>query len=66
LEGPNFKGIASDSTHYILNETAVKEAGISNPIGKRFELFGRSGIIIGVVKDFHFASFNKSQTSAKG
>lgn len=59
VEGQNFNGIASDSTHYILNETAVKETGISNPIGKRFELFGTSGIIIGVVKDFHFASLKQ-------
>lgn len=58
-EGQNFKGIASDSIHYILNETAVKEAGIKNPVGKRFELFGTTGTIIGVVKDFHFASLKQ-------
>lgn len=57
--GQGFKGITSDSVHYILNETAVKEAGIKSPIGKRFELFGTSGTIIGVVKDFHFASLKQ-------
>lgn len=56
VEGEGFKGIASDSAHYILNETAVREAGITNPVGKKFVLHDEPGTIIGVVKDFHFAS----------
>lgn len=48
---------------FILNETAVKKLGWTNPIGKRFIWnYGgtffpnglRPGKIIGVVKDFHF------------
>ena len=54
--GENFKGISTDSTHYILNETAVKLTGIKNPIGKNFELYERKGTIIGVVEDFNFKS----------
>ncbi|SEI53647.1 putative ABC transport system permease protein [Dyadobacter sp. SG02] len=57
--GQGFKGIASDSTHFILNETAVREAGIKNPVGKRFTLFGKAGTIVGVVRDFHFASLKQ-------
>jgi putative ABC transport system permease protein len=41
----------------ILNETAVKTLGYSSPdeaIGKPFSLMGRSGKIIGVVRDYHF------------
>jgi len=37
----------------------VREAGITNPIGKRFKLHEQDGIIIGVVKDFHFASLKQ-------
>ncbi len=59
VAGQGFTGIASDSSHYILNETAVKEAGIVNPIGKRFKLWDVEGTIIGVVKDFHFASLRE-------
>ncbi len=59
VAGQGFRGIASDSAHYILNETAVKEAGIQNPIGKRFTLWDTEGTIIGVVKDFHFASLKQ-------
>jgi putative ABC transport system permease protein len=41
---------------YILNEAAVKAIGWDDPIGKRFG-FGdeEKGVIVGVVKDFHFA-----------
>lgn len=56
LQGRNFSGSPADSAHYILNQTAVREAGIKDPIGKRFRMWGREGTIIGVVKDFHFAS----------
>lgn len=54
--GANFTGSKSDSTHIILNETAVKEAGIKDPIGKWFQLWDTKAQIIGVVKDFHYAS----------
>lgn len=58
--GSGFTGEKSDSAHFILNETAVKLAGIKNPIGKRFKLFRTNGTIIGVVKDFHFASLKQA------
>jgi putative ABC transport system permease protein len=57
--GGNFMGSKADSAHYILNETAIKEAGITNPIGSRFSLWGKTGTIIGVVKDFHFVSLKQ-------
>ena len=45
----------SDSQNFILNEAAVKAAGLESPVGKRFRLLDKTGKIIGVVKDFHFA-----------
>jgi putative ABC transport system permease protein len=57
--GTVFTGIKSDSAHYILNETAVTNAGIKDPVGKSFSLHDVKGTIIGVVKDFHFASLKK-------
>ena len=57
--GAGFHGYKTDSAHYILNETAVREAGITNPVGKRFKLHNVNGTIIGVVKDFHFASLKQ-------
>jgi putative ABC transport system permease protein len=56
IEGNNFTGSPADSAHFILNETAVKQAGIKDPIGKSFTLWDNKGTIIGVVKDFNYAS----------
>lgn len=58
--GKNFSGTAADSTHFILNETAVKLAGIEDPIGKSFDLWQIKGSIIGVVKDFNFSSMREA------
>jgi putative ABC transport system permease protein len=57
--GTGFTGSTADSAHFILNETAVKEAGIKDPVGKRLRLGRTNGTIIGVVKDFHFASLKQ-------
>ena len=51
---------------YILNESAVKFFGLEDPVGKHLQgstftgskWFSRDGEIIGVVKDFHFASLH--------
>jgi putative ABC transport system permease protein len=42
---------------YILNEAAVKAIGWDDPIGKRLGFSGEDekGVVVGVVKDFHFA-----------
>ncbi|MFD2872491.1 ABC transporter permease [Mucilaginibacter ximonensis] len=54
--GEGFTGSKADTANFILNETAVKLASIKNPVGKRFKIYNVNGKIIGVVKDFHFAS----------
>ncbi|HLZ86082.1 MAG TPA: ABC transporter permease [Puia sp.] len=58
-EGEGFTGTNADSTHFLLNETAIKEIGLSHPIGKRFRLGKTNGTIVGVVKDFHFGSMKQ-------
>jgi len=55
----NFTGTPADSSHFILNETAGREAGIKNPIGKGFVFHRLHGTITGVVKDFHFNSLKE-------
>jgi putative ABC transport system permease protein len=42
----------------ILNQTAVKNIGLENPIGQRIHFNDRERIVIGVVKDFNFASLH--------
>ena len=58
-EGSAFTGAVNDTTHFILNEAAVKELNMKNPIGKRFRMWNIHGTIIGVVKNFHFASMKE-------
>jgi putative ABC transport system permease protein len=44
----------TDATEaYVVNESAVRFMGMSDPIGKRVVLAGREGKIIGVVKNFN-------------
>ena len=68
LEGSLFdRKKESDSiTHYIINETAVKNYNIQNAVGKRIGTFINNqgdmkySNVIGVVKDFHVEGFNQS------
>ncbi|MFC1725285.1 ABC transporter permease [candidate division KSB1 bacterium] len=58
VKGREFsKEISSDNTAYILNEEAVSQMGIEDPIGKIFALYGRRGPIIGITKNTQFQSF---------
>ena len=59
VEGKWFSEGSTDTTSYILNETAVAAMGMVDPIGKSFSLWERKGTIIGVVKDFHHASVHQ-------
>ena len=59
-EGRNFSiDFPADSGNYILNETAIQNMQIDDPIGKRFDLWGMKGTIIGVMKDYNFKSLHK-------
>jgi putative ABC transport system permease protein len=60
LEGEGFLGTQADSGRYILNETAVKKIGLKNPVGKYFNFHNVKGTVVGVAKDFHFASLHQS------
>ncbi len=60
LAGREFsKAFTSDSSGFLLNEAALKLTGYKDPIGKPFTLLGRRGLIVGVVKDFHFHSLHE-------
>jgi len=57
------KDFATDSTQaMIINESAAKMLGYASPqqaIGRNFSQWGRQGKIIGVLKDFHYASLQQ-------
>jgi putative ABC transport system permease protein len=58
IQGRAFsRDFASDEeSALIVNEEALRVMGMQNPIGKRMGHFKRDGIIIGVMKDYHFAT----------
>ena len=50
----------ADEKNAILNETAVRDLGIQQPvIGQRFVSHGDTGMVIGVVKDFYYRSMHE-------
>ncbi len=59
------RGILEDNPgdlryNYIINETAVRQYGLSQPVGTRFRMAqDTQGRIIGVMKDFHFSSLHE-------
>ena len=48
------------TTSILLNETAIKTLGLTDPIGKRVLFAGEEREIIGIVKDFHFNSLHQA------
>ena len=43
---------------FVINEAAAKTMGFDAPLNKKMRLWGKNGTIVGVTKDFHFASFH--------
>ncbi|MFP4448601.1 MAG: ABC transporter permease [Bacteroidales bacterium] len=62
-EGRSFSREYSDEANrFIINERAQKELGLENPIGKKVSMGFRDGEIIGVVKDYNYASLKHEIT----
>lgn len=63
VAGRNFsKDFPSDSSNAVLvNESFVKQAGWKNPIGQQVNFWYRNEkfVVIGVVKDYHFAALSQ-------
>jgi hypothetical protein len=39
---------------FVVNESSVQSMGIESPLGKQMKIWDIEGVIIGVIKDFHF------------
>jgi len=50
----------SDSSAYLINETAAKYMGLAHPVGKRITFWNGTQPIIGMMKDFHMQSLHAS------
>ena len=53
------RDFSSEESKIIFNETAIEIMGFTEPIGKVITIQGFALEIVGVVKDFHFASFHE-------
>ncbi len=49
----------TDAENFVLNETAARLLGPGSPIGKRFSFQGRTGTILGVMKDYFGGSLHE-------
>ncbi|MEM7371908.1 MAG: ABC transporter permease [Bacteroidota bacterium] len=57
LSGRGFsRSYSTDQSNFVVNETAVRLMGmtVENAVGKTISFQGQKGLIVGVVKDFHF------------
>ena len=60
LAGRDFsEEFPSDSSGYLINESAQRLIGYKDAIGKPLTFWGKKGTIIGVLKDFHFSSLHE-------
>jgi putative ABC transport system permease protein len=49
---------STDVDNFVVNQTAMKVMGLKDPLGKRLTYRGKTGTIIGVVKDYHGGSLH--------
>ncbi len=58
-EGREFSpDYGTDTTNYLINEASARKIGYKNPVGQELTFWGRKGIIVGVVKDYHTNSLH--------
>jgi putative ABC transport system permease protein len=61
LKGRNLKHPGGSLSEFILNESAVRVLKLRNPVSvKATAYFGQKGEIVGVTRDFHFASLQQN------
>ncbi len=61
VQGRNFSEnfLTDKEQAVVLNETAARNLGWENPVGRRFQTSGNEWTVIGMVKDFHFHSLHR-------
>ncbi|MEZ0610920.1 ABC transporter permease [Fibrella sp. WM1] len=50
----------ADTANYLINQAAADRIGYKDPIGKPLTVWGKPGMIIGVLKNYHFNSLHKA------
>ncbi len=52
------KDFSTDRESYVLNEAAVRQMELDNPLGEQIEFQEEKGTVIGIIKDYHFRSLH--------
>ncbi|WKN43658.1 ABC transporter permease [Tunicatimonas pelagia] len=61
VEGRDFSPeFATDTSSFLVSELAVQQMGLKDPIGSEITIFGKTGPIVGVIRDFHTQSLHQS------
>lgn len=61
IDGRDFsRDFASDSVGYIINEESARRMNLTDPVGQEITFWGRTGKIVGLVKDYHLNSLHTS------
>lgn len=60
VQGSGFTGTPADSGYFLVNESAVQEMNLEEPIGTAVELWGQKGVIKGVLKDYSNRTFKET------
>lgn len=61
LKGRSFDpALATDTMHVIINERAAEIMNVDEPINHSVTFWGRTGRVIGIIKDFHFSSLHSA------
>ncbi|MCI0693964.1 ABC transporter permease [candidate division KSB1 bacterium] len=60
-EGRNFSEdfVTDREAAFLVNETAVRAFGWTDPVFRKLEWFGITGEVVGVIRDFHFKSLHE-------
>jgi hypothetical protein len=60
VEGRSFdKNRPGDRNRFLINEEAARYMGMEQPIGQNITMWGLTGNIVGVLKDFHHVSLHR-------
>lgn len=60
VQGRNFsRSFSTDSTAFLINETALREIGMKDPLGKWISAWNKKGHIVGILKDYHTHSLHE-------
>ncbi len=63
VDGRDFsKDRVTDSSAYLINESAAKLMGMKDPVGREITFWHGKGPIVGVMKDFHLQSLHQPIT----